>query len=762
MSDTRVNKNVDVDGLDNTQMYEYNNTQDHSSQDTEQMDCIALDRLSTFLSSVDDKLNRLEKLLSCNGIESCGVDGISSEKIMNNGGIVTHHSGASMRKKLASNLYNRYKNKKTKIQHKKRQIIDCYKNNTPWNNTNVPNEEHLITTSNDLQKKNSQETSLANDLTTLYHFLKTAKDMRPGFTKKPHSPLHDITSPSTDIPKDNSIYSVERSESQLKLYDNSIIDKFTTIFENYYGSELDNNSADVSFSGKSMLSSNSSSATLVNEENTFLPISSSPLSSSYPTRSSTPISNNYMDILDNLKYIHDKYTMIVSNEKELSEDLLSYSTNSSTASLLDSETLVSKQNYSTFSLNESLSEIPEYSKSTLETLEKDVWTQINYHNYSKACELGQTAHLHYYQLPFPWRENKYIIHGYRFYKDWKTCLKSIFGLKPILAFPLDATCVMSNEKCKSSASASASSCAHHKTCTHGSSPYHWHNETVNIWSHLGASVYMCYLLYTFVQKTHTSLHAFQKTCCALFMIMGAFCFLCSATWHTFNGFANLKQRSRACCCDYTGISLLITTSIISLQSLILWNNRVSPKVTGSMILTIAMLGLCTVYMNWSPKFDRPESRHLRIIVFVLLAVLGNISFFLDGAAGRAHFAQLFKNSFVYYLGGVVFYGGFIPEKFRSDVHVAQEIPTHARLSTDLNILGIEKDTHFKDIVPFKKTISTTETVTYTNTNNVKENTSFNSLWWTDYYLQSHNVWHIAVVMGCLGHYKTLMDIIESL
>ncbi|CAI7403586.1 BTE_collapsed_G0035880.mRNA.1.CDS.1 [Saccharomyces cerevisiae] len=55
----------------------------------------------------------------------------------------------------------------------------------------------------------------------------------------------------------------------------------------------------------------------------------------------------------------------------------------------------------------------------------DIKSFINSYNHGKAYSLGETQHLHYYQLPFPWRENRYIIHGYRFYNTHSKSLLSI-------------------------------------------------------------------------------------------------------------------------------------------------------------------------------------------------------------------------------------------------------------------------------------------------------------------------------------------------
>ena len=103
-------------------------------------------------------------------------------------------------------------------------------------------------------------------------------------------------------------------------------------------------------------------------------------------------------------------------------------------------------------------------------------------------------------------------------------------------------------------------------------------------------------------------------------------------------------------------------------------------------------------------------------------------------------------SVVWYLIGVVFYGSFIPERFRSDVKVDSTIPTNHELSTDLNIITTHKNIHFRE----KPTV-----------NNHCNCRSFMTLWWVDYFGCSHSFWHFFVVLGVVGHYKAINDMFTS-
>lgn len=346
----------------------------------------------------------------------------------------------------------------------------------------------------------------------------------------------------------------------------------------------------------------------------------------------------------------------------------------------------------------------------------DSWTSdvkafIKGFNHSVAYELGHYTHLHYYQLPFPYRENKYIIHGYRFYASHKKSFLSILNW------------------------------------------YGWHNETSNIWSHLLGGIYLLYL--AFYHFPHSNIWLSDRIpepakCVVLLFLAAAIkCMFASVFWHTFNGTHILRLRSRFACVDYTGITVLITASILTVEFVTMYDYKISLLLYMTCSLALGAIG---VFMNWSPKFDRPEARPLRIKFFILLATVGCSSFvqlvFLTNwkyAAGLL--TPLTNKSLVWYLIGVFFYGSFIPERFRTDVLTDRSIPTEQELSSDLNIVTKHKNLHFREI-PTKHPRSECCT---NHANSIK------SLWWVDYIGCSHTLWHFFVLLGVIGHYNAVMD-----
>ncbi|QLQ81092.1 hypothetical protein HG537_0E04470 [Torulaspora globosa] len=377
----------------------------------------------------------------------------------------------------------------------------------------------------------------------------------------------------------------------------------------------------------------------------------------------------------------------------------------------DTSTLVNSSRSSTFGASTATLLEDEWISSTLPPKEEeqiDVRTYVRTFHHTRAHEFGQHCHLHYYQLPFPWRENRYIIHGYRFYDSHIKSLLSVVNW------------------------------------------YGWHNETWNIWTHLGGAGYLLYLaLYDFPQSEIWKSAAIPlpaKLIVYVFLAAAIKCMCASVFWHTFNGTCCLQLRSRFACVDYTGITVLITASVLTTEFATSYE---SPWSLCCYLAASSALGAFGVIMNWSPKFDRPEARPLRIKFFILLAALGALSFVqLVARTSWQHGARLIApvttKSVVWYLIGVFFYGSFVPERFRSDVVVDSCIPTEFELSTNLEVVTRLRHVHFRERPtegPGKR--------------------KFWSLWWVDYIGSSHSLWHLFVVLGVIGHYNAILEMFSK-
>lgn len=327
--------------------------------------------------------------------------------------------------------------------------------------------------------------------------------------------------------------------------------------------------------------------------------------------------------------------------------------------------------------------------------------EIKFHNYEKAALQGSTRLLNYFELPFPWRENQYIIHGYRFHNSPFHALKSV------------CTC---------------------------------HNETTNIWTHLMGAFLMIYI--SLVDFPNSEL--FQKSnfmdnlVIYLFLISSIKCLLSSSVWHTFNGTSILYMRQKYICMDYTGITVLITASIVTTEYAALFYY---PFLRGCFIAFSLLCGVGGLFFNWTPFFDKPESKPFRIAFYISLSALGISAFFFLGCQkGFAHALKFYLpmvRSFIWYLIGVVFYGSLVPERFRSDVLINEEPPEEDDLVTE-KVAG-NLDVYFRETVPL-----------------TDEANSITSLWWIDYIFSSHNIWHFFVLFGVLGHYSAIYEMFMNI
>ncbi|GMF49761.1 unnamed protein product [[Candida] boidinii] len=321
------------------------------------------------------------------------------------------------------------------------------------------------------------------------------------------------------------------------------------------------------------------------------------------------------------------------------------------------------------------------------------------YNYEKACVASKSRLLHFYELPLQWRENKYIIYGYRFSHSHTHALSGI--------------------------------------CT-------GHNETANIWTHLLGACFLFYL--AFVHFPSTDVYNFttdsDRLVLNIFFAAGAKCLLSSVIWHAYIGISKLTLRQRFACLDYTGITALITASIITTEHISLLQDPISRL---SLITFSSIAGLFGVFFTTTAYFDKPESRPVRIMFFLALSGLGIGAFAFCGLfQGLGYALSLYfplMKSFVFYLTGVVFYGTLIPEKWRYDVEIDEfDI-------TDDTIMHLDKTNKLEEYLDKQPKLT-------------ESSHKLSSLWWVDYFLNSHNIWHIFVVGGIVGHYSAVLDMLR--
>lgn len=259
----------------------------------------------------------------------------------------------------------------------------------------------------------------------------------------------------------------------------------------------------------------------------------------------------------------------------------------------------------------------------------------------------------YDDLPEPWRVNPHILQGYRFSETPMECLRSAVALS---------------------------------------------NEFFNIWSHvIGLFIVLAIAFYFYPLSSNFHLSTKSDVfVAAIFFFAASKCLVCSSVWHTMSSISNQPLMERFACVDYTGISLLVATSIITTEYTAFYCEPVS---RWTYMLLTAGLGLGGTILPWHPTFNRADMAWLRVAFYVGLACTGALPVAqLLATRGSTwvmdFYAPLFKSGAVY-LGGAMLYAGKVPERFMPGFF--------------------------------------------------------------DYLGGSHNIWHVAVLGGILFHYVAMQE-----
>ncbi|KAK4050217.1 inc metabolism membrane protein [Microbotryomycetes sp. JL221] len=242
--------------------------------------------------------------------------------------------------------------------------------------------------------------------------------------------------------------------------------------------------------------------------------------------------------------------------------------------------------------------------------------------YHAALDMGKERLLQYDELPHAWRNNPYILSGYRFVEidRWGDLLKSSFE---------------------------------------------WHNETVNIQSHLIGCLSLVYLLLcVFPNSAHylPNAHPLDRVVALLFIVGAMKCLLCSVAWHLFAGCATGHWHRGAACVDYVGISGLIAASIIGIEY---YGFYCKPAIAAGYMAFSAICGIVGMILPWKPWFNEYEYKMWRIAFFLSLAgsaltPIGHLAI-LYGIKDTVIFFFPVALSAIAYLIGLSFYAHQFPE-----------------------------------------------------------------------------------------------------
>ncbi|WFD22688.1 inc metabolism membrane protein [Malassezia equina] len=241
--------------------------------------------------------------------------------------------------------------------------------------------------------------------------------------------------------------------------------------------------------------------------------------------------------------------------------------------------------------------------------------------YHTALQLAQGGRelITYHSLPELWRNNDFIITGYRFIpvKSWKQLLLSIFQL---------------------------------------------HNETGNIHTHVGGLILVATLFwFTGILDHETT--PIDRGIQTLYLLAAAKCLICSVSWHVMAGCADLNWFLCFACIDYTGISWLVAAS---LETLVYNGFYCQPDIIAAYTVGVLALGITMALVPWAPWFNDIKYRTIRILLFIFMAFMGVVPFvhgaFLHGTGPMAKFFSPIVPSIVSYVVGVVLYAFRFPER----------------------------------------------------------------------------------------------------
>ncbi|TIB78833.1 HlyIII-domain-containing protein [Wallemia mellicola] len=237
------------------------------------------------------------------------------------------------------------------------------------------------------------------------------------------------------------------------------------------------------------------------------------------------------------------------------------------------------------------------------------------------------------------------------------------------------------------------------------SAFKWHNETINVQTHLWAAVGVTMLLLYHVVAPHPVWIAEDSTwsdklVMVSFLLASLKCLIFSSLWHIHAGCADKKYFEHYACVDYVGISSLITASITGVTFYGLYCDNITRNTLLTFIISNAFVGS---YLPFTDSFNKKESRGFRIGFFVYMAICGlapilaMVSY--HGLDNTLTFLAPIIPSLLFYVVGLIIYAFQIPECFAPGRF--------------------------------------------------------------DFAFASHNAWHIAVAAAIFLHYKAIVSMYES-
>lgn len=232
--------------------------------------------------------------------------------------------------------------------------------------------------------------------------------------------------------------------------------------------------------------------------------------------------------------------------------------------------------------------------------------------------------------------------------------------------------------------------------------FQFHNETVNIWTHLLGGLYFAHLCLQLFNST--ILTATDKWVIGLFLTSATVCHMMSTIYHTFN--CHSEHISKVCSrMDYCGIIALITFSFVPW---IHYGFYIYPELKLAYLVSVITLGILAVNLLMQERFSEHAYRHLRVSVFILFGISGiipgihwlslnNEMFFVETALRNSFYRLLTMGAL--YLIGTTLYALRIPERYfpgKCDIwwHSHQLFHVFVSAATLVHFYGISELANF--------------------------------------------------------------------
>ncbi|KAF8334218.1 hemolysin-III related-domain-containing protein [Cantharellus anzutake] len=196
---------------------------------------------------------------------------------------------------------------------------------------------------------------------------------------------------------------------------------------------------------------------------------------------------------------------------------------------------------------------------------------------------------------------------------------------------------------------------------------YFHNETVNIHSHLWGAALFVFLgigTYPYFLATHASVTWKDVASILIFLCAAVFCLLSSAVFHCVS--CHSRQVAKRCnALDYTGIiSLIVGSFFPSLH----FGFFCEPKLHRLYLAGICSAGFLAAFIVLNPSYSTPKYRWARTVVFLTLGSGGIVP--VAHGLFTAGFRRLAEEmglvwvlvSAFFYISGAIMYASRFPER----------------------------------------------------------------------------------------------------